>query len=1033
MHPSVSLPAATLRRVLQVVCCALPCWFYVAPRSGQVSAAEKTAAEPAAATADWPTLYLDGLRQRGWHDAVLEYLDRAAEDPLASPGFLQRLGFERAITQAASAKQTPSARQRQELLTEAAAGFLKYASDYPGARLEVEALSQASSIFVQQSLSGLAQGDRLPAQATSQRESLQEESRQFLAKASEALEKVRASCAVQLKSVPKGAALQNDPGARALRGLLENKQAEAQFQQAKLLFDNARTYAKDSALHKSGLREAAATFAQLDQDYKDKLIGFLGRLYEGRCYQQLGESADALKRFHDLVDEPIANPDFRRLVSRAYRRRAEIHLAAQDAKLAIQECREWLDDSRNDELKKTEWLALAYRLANAYEAHSLTPAGSGDAKRLRGEARKLLRGVAASPGKFQREARAALASSGGSNKPVTVGSFSDALTAGKDALQQMNSSQFAAKLAANNNPSSVGDLQQQANLHKAQATHYFQTCLNLADEETPQDKLNAARYYLCWLFWEADRIPEAALLGNFLARRYSDSQFALGAAKLALAAYERMYIDARQGGAQQASYESEQLARMAKLLASRWPETDEAAVAINILLNIALRENRVDDAEAMLKQLPATSRGQAELSLGGSLWLRATAAGQDTPAEKLAQLKQRALEMLSRGFEAVRTQDDPSESAASGALFLCQALLVEQEFARAIEVLRDPGAGPLTLVREKAAVTSRPKFILNVYKAALRAFVLVEPPERQAAQQIMEALEATLANDEDAAAQLTRIYLSLGVQVQRQLAAHTAAGQAEKAVAVAGAFEDLVQRVSQHGDQSGSWQIQNWIAQTNLQLGQGLRGETAMRYFVQAESAYRALLAKVTQDPSFASSAMAVLAARKRLGDCLQSQQKFAEALDQYTAVLQSKPNMLELQQSAAACLQAWGASEKKSEKLELAIRGALPQDNKKNLVWGWLRLADIADHHKRKAVQAVGEKSPKAQKYHDLFFAARLQVARARFTSASFAKGDHRKKQQRAAQRNLTSMQRLYPDLGGPRSKAAYLELLNEIVNTPP
>ena len=1007
-----------------MACWVMACWVWAAPRLA------------AQDTTDLAAQYLEGLRERGWHDTALEHLDRVDKDPLASPEFLKRVEFERAVSRVALAKKTPSRRKQQELISQATAEFLRYATDNPNSRYEVEALNQAGSLFLGQARSALAQAERLPQQASAKRKQHQEEARQLMEQASEALETLLTSCASQLKSMPKGAALQKDPATRSLRALLENRQAETHFQLAKLQFDRAETYAVASSKYTQSLKTAAEAFEELQKLYKDKLIGFYGRLYEGRCYQQLGRYEDALACFDDLIDQPVAHPDFRRLIARTYQRRAEVHLDDKNFAEAIEECRKWLNDSRNDEVEKPEWLAVMFRLANAYEAQALSPGGSPDAKRLRGEARDLLLKVARNPGEFQRQARAAVAATGNSSAPVTVRSFADALTAGKESLDQMNSSLLTAKLAAENNPSAVSELQQQVKLHKSQALHYYQTCLKLADEDTPLEALLSARYSLCWLYWEDGRTAEAALLGEFLARRYPENQFAQVAAKLALAAYERMYNQARLQDPVQANYEARQLSSMAELLLARWPESDDAGVAMNLLLNIALQDDRVADAEALLQRLPAASRSRAELSLGGSLWtryLQTTTNLKSPPTDEQLKLKQRAIELLSGGFDSIRLRPNPSSLEAVGMLYLTQALLAEGEYLRAVEVLEDPRAGPLTLVQGRAAAAARKEYGVEVYKAALRAFVSVKPPQRKKAQAIMQSMEDAFGQGAHAGEQLTRIYLSLGLQLQRQINELSAAGKADKAQDVAGAFEDLVERVTKQGGAGENWKIQNWIAQTNLQLGQGLRGQAAQRYFAQAETAYRALLEKTKQDPKFAPSPLAILGVRKRLGDCLQAQEKYSEALDEYTKILRQKPAMLELQQAAATVLQAWGRSEKKSEKLEQAIRGTLPQAGKKNLVWGWLRLASIADNARRKTVQAEGAASPKAKKYQDIYFSARLQATRSRFASAEIASGEKRKKYLNTARQSLKSMQQLYPNLGGPRWKPEYLKLKKQIEEISP
>ncbi len=274
------------------------------------------------------------------------------------------------------------------------------------------------------------------------------------------------------------------------------------------------------------------------------------------------------------------------------------------------------------------------------------------------------------------------------------------------------------------------------------------------------------------------------------------------------------------------------------------------------------------------------------------------------------------------------------------------------------------------------------------------------------------------------------IYLSLGRQLQRQISKLTRDGKTDQAKSVAAAFEDLLQRITRRGSEP-EWKIRNWIAHTNLQLGEELRGEAAQRYLEQAEQVYREILADAEQDSGYAPSEIAVLGVRKRLGDCLRAQQKFDQAFDEYVSILSEKPNMLELQRTVAQMLQQWGQEQQQSDKLEEAIRGTRPQANRKHLVWGWLRLAAIADQAKQKAASGSGEKEPdeqKIQKYHNLYFEARYHVAKTRLLAAQIANGAEHTKQLNSARKNVDSMKRLYPDLGGPKWQQAFDELLKQI-----
>ena len=63
----------------------------------------------------------------------------------------------------------------------------------------------------------------------------------------------------------------------------------------------------------------------------------------------------------------------------------------------------------------------------------------------------------------------------------------------------------------------------------------------LVDDDTDPKLLNEVRYFLCWLYWESEDYYRAAVLGEFLARRYPDHPAAASAAKISMASFERLY------------------------------------------------------------------------------------------------------------------------------------------------------------------------------------------------------------------------------------------------------------------------------------------------------------------------------------------------------------------------------------------------------------------------------------------------------------------------------------------------------------
>jgi tetratricopeptide (TPR) repeat protein len=1004
----------------------------LAPAQEPVFAKDKKSREQP--VLDFGTQFLAKLRERGWHDVVLEYLERAKEDPLATPEFLDDVGYQMAVTRADLARQAVGDKERQSLQEQAIAGFEKYAQEHPDSKNSIAALNQVSNMLAEQALVILNKSDRLPDEAVSEQKILRGQARETIDNASAIAEQLLISIDKWLETLPRGAALQADKAAAAFKQDLLSKQAEARFLASNLNYEKARTFSPGSSEHKQALSTAAADFKRLQKEYENKLIGFYAVLYEGRCYQSSGNYKKALDTYGELIDQPVNQADFRKLIARAYRHRAECYLANNDIDKAIEECEDWLGDSRGDELSEPEWLAVQYRLAEAYAQKAESKAGGGNVSRLRTEARKLFRDVIKHPGEFQDDARAALALSGSENLPLgDVKGFAAALQAGKTALEQMGSVQLAVKLAASNNPAAVTELQEQIAASRASALKYFEQAVESIDDKTPATEAVAARYYLCWLYWEAGRAKEAAALGEQIVENHADSPFAVTAAKVTLAAYERIYLEAREAGVpNDIAASSQQLRKIAEIVADRWDGSEVATTASNLLISLALRENNFDEADRLLANLPESSRGAAGLSLGTTLWsqyLQQVAANKGESSPATNDLKARATKLLAGGYEAISSAKDASPAQAAGVLYYVQALLAGGAAEKALEVLENKQVGPLAVMKHGGGDEKDRAFAIETTKAALRAYVSVDPPQRDNAVAMMEQLESLAGDSPEAQQQLTAIYVNLGLQLQEQIKQLSSTGNDAKAQRTAAAFASLLNRVAKRGD-SQSWAVRNWLAQTSLQLGSGLTGPEANRYFKQAEDAYRNILATAEKDPKFAPSELAVLAVHKKLGETLQSRGEFAGALDEYVAILSKKPSMLEIQQAAAEVLQAWGDAQKDAKTLNLSIHGTKPAAGGKNLVWGWLRLAEVADFAKRKAES--GEQTPEstaaAQKYEDVYFTARLEAAKARFGAAKLSQGDDKVRQLATVRQSIVALKQLYPNLGGTRWQALFDALLKEV-----
>lgn len=987
--------------------------------------------------ADANAAFTAALRERGWDDTAVEFLDWVETSPLASPDFAKELPYQRALSLAAQARQTRNRAERDRLLAQAASDFEKFAAEQVDSPAALDAQRQAANLFAEQALMLLAEARQLPEQATTQRDGLRKTARDLLAKSTAAAQEVVDITTEQIAALPKATEIQADPAAKAKRDQLRDRQVEARFLLARLNFERAATYEPESADFEKALNAASKQFGELVEQYRDSLVGTSSRFYQGRCAQELGEYEKALGCYEDIVRLPATNEEFRRWAARTHRYRTETLLALDKTDDAISRSEDWLTNSKPAERQQPEWLEVAYRLADAYQAKlKAGKLSDSDENRLKTNARNLVREVAQHPNEFRQQAQLALASLSPAGNGATPQTFDEALAAGKSAIDVWNSANAAAKLARENDPAAVAGLEKQAADNRANAKRMLELALSLADAETAIDQLNTVRYYLAVLYWEDKQLHEAAVMAEFLATRYPENDYAASAAKVALAAYEALSIEAKaakQGQPNDApSYEATKLAALAEMVAARWPESAEASSAANALIQTALRENRLADAEALIDRLPAEGRGAAQLSLGAGLWtqyLRATAANRENPSPEALALREKAGALLTKGFAAMREQGKPSIASAVGALYLVQYMLANGDADKAVAVLENDNAGPLALVESGAEVAQKPEFILETYKAALRAYLSTDQPDRTKAQQMMEALDK-FAKSGGGAKKLTEVYLGLGVQLQRQLKELNAAGQTEKAKQVAAAFADVLERVSSSPD-ANEWRVRGWIAQTNLQLGQEVSGDDAKPYIEQATAAYQAMLKAAAENPKYAPDEAAILGVRMRLAECLAATGDHEGAVKQFGEILKEKPNLLDLQKGAASALQQWGIQKRDVAPLERSIRGDLPQPSGKNLIWGYLQLATMANSayiQAAKASPVTDESRERANRFKDIFFEARYNVAKSRFFAGKVAPEAQRKAQLEQAKTNIEQMAKLYPDLGGPQWKPLFDELLKQV-----
>ena len=664
--------------------------------------------------------------------------------------------------------------------------------------------------------------------------------------------------------------------------------------------------------------------------------------------------------------------------------------------------------------------ALKYQVGEAARLLAEGATGS-EAKRLRLRARQLLRESGRVTNEFQQDARAKLSALnrqiGEAEQPAET--FADAYQAGKDAVTAMTVSGLAD--AGNTQSPAKGTEQEEA---RQVARDAFRTALLLVDDETPLARVNEARYWLGYLYWESGDYLRTAAVSEYVARSFPDDPVAERCARLALASLERLFNEAQStsnGDRSNDAFEVVHLQRVAEFIAVRWQGDPLADAALTMMLKVALQSGDLTTAREVVAKAPEAGRAALQMKLANALWEKASrqavAANGDAAAVAAAQsTRNSAASLLKESFAKSKPNGNVTITEATSALYLAKALLGEGDARAAIKQLKDKKRGPLTLVDQRHASVDRPGYANETFKTALQAYVSATPPQTKAALNIMDRLEKSAGQDKSL---LTRVYFGLGLQLQRQMTDLAATGRSADAARLGKAFSAFLERLSDQS-QDADWVTRQWIGQTYLKLGDGLTEQDAddrQSYYRQAASVFESLLDRAAKQPEYAPSANSTLAARMQLGQALRKTEDFAGAIEVFSSLLIERPMMLDVQKAAASTYQDWGAADD-ADQLITAIRGAriLPETGK-NLIWGWTKLAGIA-----------GRASRSRPEYKDLFFECWLNVATCRTLAAEKATGATREKHLASAKRTIRSVLRQYPELGGPQRWRQFDRLVRQL-----
>lgn len=125
---------------------------------------------------------------------------------------------------------------------------------------------------------------------------------------------------------------------------VEQKKLRTELHLAILPYQLAQTYAQDKPQQQVALKAAAEKLERLHQKHRSQVIGLYARLYQAKCFEELGEPRKALGIYSELLGHKSAAPIMKQLQTQAthFKLIALNSLVPAESELVDNIAREWI-------------------------------------------------------------------------------------------------------------------------------------------------------------------------------------------------------------------------------------------------------------------------------------------------------------------------------------------------------------------------------------------------------------------------------------------------------------------------------------------------------------------------------------------------------------------------------------------------------------------------------------------------------------------------------------------------------------------
>ncbi len=556
--------------------------------------------------------FLSRLRDVGYYDTALAYLDRTDKIPSITATFKDAIALEKAKTYIDTAIASRSAKERDELFVSAQdqlKEFLKL-SDHPRLSEARLLLGKLQMVRGGQLLGGAKATDESRAAA---RASYLEAAKTFDSIVSD-LRKILEGLKGERIDADK------EPEKAAQRDQYRNEFLHAQLRGAEARHLAAKTFAKPAEEGKTLLEESLKALTDLSEKYGSYLQGAQAMTNRGQVQVELGKTKEAIDSFQRVLEQADLDP-LRPSRMQAITGLIDLFVAATPARLAeaIQAGQPFVVSARPNERRLQELQDLQLSLAIAYiaQAAELKAAGKKPAeeKRATTNARQLLIAINRVSGPHEARAKELLAKLGieqvdtkAPSESDNIKSLEEALTAARTFLatteelskllgplkEKQKTAENADELAAE-----LKSVEAQLDQNRIDSVSVLRRGLAIGSKDP--ELLKQARQFLSYALYQRGYFHEAAVVGQFLARTSPNDSMGLQGGLLALSSLQSLMQSAPE---EQSPALVRRIEVLGEYLTKQWPDDPQAASAKGIMIRIALDKDRWDDAAKLLAEMP---------------------------------------------------------------------------------------------------------------------------------------------------------------------------------------------------------------------------------------------------------------------------------------------------------------------------------------------------------------------------------------------------------------------------------------------